>query len=514
MQKALRRATDERGVALVLALIVMGVLSGAVTVVVLVSSSSGRSVNRSSAVQNAYSFAETGIANAMSVLHGTTAGGAPVDSTDSSVLPAPPPSASAHRDDYPSGCTTNCLGYVLWGGTLNTATQQWTITSWGYVNNPTGPGTGAVVRKLTAVSQVQPSLVQQVNNHVWNYIYSWRTSTPTTCDVTIANNVTVSAPLYIEGNLCLSNGAHIAEQTNTPPTPTMVVVKGKTAFSPNSSIGFSNAKISEAHMVGGCGSSLTSVHACTANGGSDPVYTRTFDNNPTTIAPPTPDYTTWYNNANPGPKHACGTGSSSAPTWDPDTTLDLNTNGNAGTLNLTPATNYTCYGFNASGNKVGELSWNAATKTLTISGAVFFDGNVTIANQAANLYTGMGTLYATGYAYLDGKMCGARTADLSNCDFSAWDPNSRMLIIVAHGNDGSGNSITFDNNARYQGGLYCQNTISFQNNSTVEGPVMAGYLNFVNNVVAKPFPVITALPLGTPGNPNVYADAQPPVQSG
>lgn len=515
MQTALRRAGEERGVALILALVTMFVLSGAVTVVIFISSSSARSTNRSSAAQNAYSYAEAGIASAMSVLHGTKSDGTPVDSTDATVLPAPPPSASAQRDDYPAGCTTNCTGYVLWGGTLDTTTAQWTISAWAYVNNPTGPGTGAVVRKLTAVSQVQPSLVQQVNNHVWNYIYSWRTSTPTSCDVSLNNNVSVAAPLYVEGNLCLTNNTHITETANTPPTPTMVVVKGKTQFSNNTSIGYSSAKITEAHLAGGCGSSLTNVHTCNPNSPTkDPIYAKTFDTSATAVTPPTADYSYWYTNANPGPKHPCGTGSSGGPTWDNDTTLDLNTNGSAGTLNLTPGSNYTCYGYNASGYKVGELSWNATTKTLTISGAIFFDGNVSVSNGGVNLYTGIGTLYATGYFSLNGAMCGARNSTNSDCDFTNWNPNTTMMIIVAHGDNGSGDSVAFSNNARYQGGLYCQNTIQFNNNAVVEGPVMAGYLSFSNNVSARPFPIITSLPLGTPGNPNVYADAQPPVQSG
>ena len=32
-----------------------------------------------------------------------------------------------------------------------------------------------------------------------------------------------------------------------------------------------------------------------------------------------------------------------------------------------------------------------------------------------------------------------------------------------------------------------------------------------NNMTAKPFPIITTVPIGTPGNPNVHAQPQPPT---
>ena len=36
------------------------------------------------------------------------------------------------------------------------------------------------------------------------------------------------------------------------------------------------------------------------------------------------------------------------------------------------------------------------------------------------------------------------------------------------------------------------------------------FFAFLNNVVLKPFPIITTVPLGAPGNPNVYAQPNPP----
>jgi hypothetical protein len=46
--------------------------------------------------------------------------------------------------------------------------------------------------------------------------------------------------------------------------------------------------------------------------------------------------------------------------------------------------------------------------------------------------------------------------------------------------------------------------------ATFEGPMMGGSLVFNNSVTARPFPVIETVPLGTPGNPNIYAKPQTP----
>ena len=46
--------------------------------------------------------------------------------------------------------------------------------------------------------------------------------------------------------------------------------------------------------------------------------------------------------------------------------------------------------------------------------------------------------------------------------------------------------------------------------TVIEGPTIGGTFAFLNNVVLKPFPIITTVPLGAPGNPNVYAQPNPP----
>ena len=88
-----------------------------------------------------------------------------------------------------------------------------------------------------------------------------------------------------------------------------------------------------------------------------------------------------------------------------------------------------------------------------------------------------------------------------------------MLTIVANGNGGQvnpGDSIMFDNNYSFQGGLFATNTIEFGNNVNVGGPVVGSMILLSNNLTTNAFPLITTVPAGMPSNNTVYAQPNPP----
>lgn len=519
MRRILRRTAEERGIALVLALLIMAALAAGLTTAIVVSSSSGRTSTRATADQLAYNAAEAGINLAMSSLHASNTNALNVDALPTTTT------------NFPIGCTSDCTGRVTWGGVLNTTTSTWTITSTGYSRNTASPNLPDRWRKLTATSYVQPDLSQDVNNQVWNYIYAFGTNTATSCDVNIDNNVHVYAPVYAEGNLCLQSNATIDGKTSNPPTPVSVVVKGRTAFY-NSASGIGpNQQVVEAHLANGCGGSgFSNLHTCNPNSPvRDNIHAGTFDTSPTSVQVPYPDFNNYYSQANPGPMHPCETTTKlNAPVFDSDTNLNLATNGNApsnsgaptaNTLWLTPDSyDYTCKGFAQDGTLVGQLSWDHLARKLSVSGVIYFDGNIYI--SGTSYYVGQATLYITGAMNLYGRMCGG-TVSNGDCVYNpgqagGWNPNTTMLIVVAHGMDATGDSVDFSNanGAHWQGGLFSQNSLTFKNNAVVEGPIISKFLHFTNNVSAVPFPVIDTVPLGAPGNPNVYANAQPPVVSG
>jgi hypothetical protein len=162
----------------------------------------------------------------------------------------------------------------------------------------------------------------------------------------------------------------------------------------------------------------------------------------------------------------------------------------------------------------GELSWNATTKVLTVSGTIYIDGSAKIDNGALNQYDGQAALYLSGTMYFNGKLCGGVSG--ADCNFAAWNPNTEMLTIVTEragvgGLVSAGNGIQFANNASFQGALFANNgAVSFGNNSKSDGPIVASQIILSNNVTSDSFPNIVTVPVGMPGNPAVYAQPNPP----
>jgi hypothetical protein len=159
----------------------------------------------------------------------------------------------------------------------------------------------------------------------------------------------------------------------------------------------------------------------------------------------------------------------------------------------------------------GELSWNAATKTLTVSGTIYIDGSATISDGAINTYNGQATLYLSGTFYANGSLCAAVSG--SACNFGGWQPDKELLMIIAAGSGGQvnpGDGIQVANNFSYQGGLYAVNAVEFGNNVNVDGPIVGSQIILSNNLTTNAFPFINILPVGMPSNTEVYAQPNPP----
>ena len=75
---------------------------------------------------------------------------------------------------------------------------------------------------------------------------------------------------------------------------------------------------------------------------------------------------------------------------------------------------------------------------------------------------------------------------------------------------GTGNGILIDNNAQVQAGLFATHDVIFANNSRSDGPIVGNTVHLANNVQNDQFPTITTVPAGMPGNPDVYAQPNPP----
>jgi hypothetical protein len=499
---------QENGMALVLALGMMAILTIVGTTVISYTSSNARHASYSDTRQKADASAEAGVNSAVAVLGLSTN-----NALDPCLL---------HPPTNPSGttCATNAPfqtaydgGTSTWYGTLDQANQIWTISSTGSFRNPTGPGTAPLTRTMRATVPISANQNDPSNTAVWNYIVATKTSNSTTCDVTLANSVVVDEPLYVAGNLCLNNSAQVLQPSTNP---VKLIVLGKLIqMSPQNSVGTLTQPIYEANIGGGCGTLITlAAHTCTV---VDKVFATTLVNSAVPLALPVVDDANAYNTAKPGPKNPCSVTSGTPPTWDNDSTLDLtdHPNGSVPTsFNLTPVSNYTCQATDGSGHIVGQLDWNNTTKTLTIKGKMYIDGSVYTDNGSINLYNGSATLYLSGTFSITNstKMCGSTAG--AACDFSTWAPNGNILLVVAHGDNGSGYSIAMANTTKWQGGFFATHGIDLGQSSIDEGPMFASNINLSNSVQVKPLPTITNLPLGAPLSPNVHAAPDRPSFSG
>ena len=560
------RLKNQSGMALVMAVGVLAVLTISGTTLVAYTTSNARSGSLSKTNELAFSLAETGLNNAMAVLSNPDN-----DSLQQSTLPQT--EATASSASYEGGT-------AKWYGVLDRPNALWTITAIGLYKNPTGTGVGDVRRQLTAQVPIQPTYTQPLNNPVWNYLYSGHTGS--TCDQSLNNNINGTTRMYVAGNLCLSPNVQLAQST--------VIVGGSLDVANNAAVGAStsmNTRV-ETYVGGNCRYGVGTWVACTGDQDARHIYSKLSNgstigvNHSAPVVPaPTADFPLWYEHSIPGPTQSCTTSSGTTPTFDNNYPLR---DGSVSTVfDLTPVSSYVCRvgpgastalttamtaaqtsltvasstGFPASQFKIriddevmtvtggygttswtvtrgvngttaaahassqtvlwddatpsGELSWNASTKTLTVKGTIYIDGSARITNGAVNSYNGQATLYLTGTFRATGSLCGSVSG--STCAFASWNPNTEMLTIVAEGSGGQvnpGDSILVDNNFSYQGGLFATQVIEFGNNVNVDGPVVGSQILLSNNLTTNDFPIIDTVPVGMPSNDAVYAQPLPP----
>jgi hypothetical protein len=471
-----RRTQSEDGIAMVMAVGILVVLGMLAVVITAYTSAGQRTASRGSAGVSAYSLAEAGINNAMSLL------AKPRSALDPNLLPVNEISLGS--------------GKVKWWGTLNGST--WLVTSIGTMANPTG-GTQPVTRRITVSVKVRPSFMQPNNNPAWNYIIATHTGTPKGCDQSLNNSVNIQSPMYILGNLCLNTPSQISGGP--------LHVLGSMTLDVNTNAGSSGTPLNELHVRNGCSYKTGAyVSPCTP---TQKVWATVADASPITLELPVVDYPSWYVNAAPGPRQLCTSQSGTVPVFDNNTTWD---NSVGGIFNLTPsAADYSCVV--QSGSKVvGQLSWDHTAKTLTILGTVFIDGSVTANWGFQNVpiqYNGTGTIYVGGtFLIQNTQLCATITAAGDTCDFAHWDPNTKFLVIVANGSGGQvpvGDSIQLVSSS-FEGGLFGTNTIELDTHTRTEGPMFSGNVIMDNTVIAQTWPLVTS-PIGMPGT--IVTDAPP-----
>jgi len=464
------------------------------TTLVVYSSSNARSSTVSKTQASSFSLSEAAFANAMSILNNPSN-----NPLDPDILPSS--EATATSMAYENGT-------AKWYGVLDRATAVWTITALGLHTNPAGPATAQVRRRLTGKVPVFPIESQSTESPAWNWIYSRRTGN--SCDMTLNNSINGSSRLYVAGNLCVHNGAVIA---NGP-----LIVRGNLDVThKDARVGAATSMATrvETYVGGNCrfqsGSWAT---PCTGDQDVRKIFSKQnpsnfvvgVSNSPAFIPEPVANFPLWYENAIPGPSQSCTTTSGTPPVFDTNYPVR---DSSAPTFELTSASSYTCR-VGPAGTPSGELSWNATTKTLTVAGTVYIDGSVRATNGQVNSYQGRGTIYASGTFVLDAgtKLCASVTG--STCSFSTWDPNTELLTIAANGSDVSSNGIVVNANSAFQGALFATQNIYLNNDVTLDGPIIGNTVIINNAVTTDSFPTVTTVPVGMPGDETIYAQPNRP----
>jgi len=518
-----KRLRQEDGIALVMALGITVVLIIFVASMISYTSSNSRAARLSANDLIALQYADAGLNAAYSIVvnQNVTSGGNPsaanllgcngasgaADTTGPSNCTTPAPmvvcvAASGCASGDPGSSTVYGYYSGVNPGTYNGITvpgSTWLLVSSGYARNPEGT---TVIKTTTATVPISPLNAGAVAA-VWNHMFLTSPLTPNVCSVDFGgNNMTITDPLYVIGNMCISGQNTTVQETTGQPIDLMV--GGKLIMNGSGSkIGTdSTHPITSGVVVGGCTTVSVSSATTACDSGAYSYWVGTKDTFIPQDAPEvlSADIANDYNNFDPGPKHACASGGLAASTFDNDTTQ----NGTNASFELLPNSSYTCV--SQSGAATGQLSWNNSTKMLTVTGSVFLDGNLTIGQSGT--YTGTGVIEAAGTITFNGNATVFCAESPCNTAVNAWQGtsgNNSMLTLVAL--KASTTAIVFTNNSQtFQGSLWSQpsSTMTFvKNGVTVEGPISVGSFDATfNNAVFKPLPVIKNMPVGAPLPPN------------
>jgi hypothetical protein len=493
--RLLRRLGAEDGVALIMAISIVMVLSISTAAAIELVRSNQVASGRERQVARALGVAEAGLDKGM---YAVAAGDPNAALATGSTI------GSSYTFDGGSG---------QWSAVKN-ADKSWTVSALAYSPN------GTVQRRLQVVAQPN----QQTTNPVPpEYAYGFFMGDPTAdCTVlsstgdSVANSAVLKVPIYIASSLCLSNGAGVAEPgTNVGTIP--LYVGGTLRIENTSSVGSQAQPIKSATVVKGCqvkkGGTWKDV-ICSSQGviaaGGSQVWAQSYDSTANTLSK-TPmgssEADGAYQTAAPGPLNPCSPGSTVGPLrFDSSGSTTRNTSlgtvrllylsGGAGTAN-----NFDCKFYDGSGALVGRLAWTYGTPgTLIVQGKIFIDGNLRLANGDEAVYQGSGTLYVNGTVSFENgsRICGAPMIAAS-CSGN-WDPSANSLMIVAVNAANANPGWNMANDSQFEGIAYTNGRYFSVNGASVQGPVIADSGQLAN---AAAFKKIDGLPPGAPRDPPI-----------
>ncbi|MBA3401589.1 MAG: hypothetical protein H0U05_06315 [Actinobacteria bacterium] len=448
-----RQFRDESGVALVMAVWILAFLMLTGSSLVFYAGSGASHAKVSTEDARAVNLAEAGENYARAILYNA----------------ADPELSTA----VGSGSLTLEGGTVNYAGTYDSATKIWTLTGTGTHANPTG---AASPISRTVSSQVLVASSTGLDP-AWGYLFA-----DTSSCTTLGNNLTIDAPIYVRGDLCMENSALI--------TADLVQVRGKVQIKQSASIGTAATPVTQVKVAGGCRYPWSGAYVtpCTS---SQQVYRTVFSSTVPELTKPPIDLPNWYSNAKPGPMSPVCTTGSFPGQFDNDIAL----NRSNPIQNLFPNASYDCTVKDLVTNDVlGRIAYTPGSPgTFRIEGVVFFDGKLEFAGNRDVVYIGRGSIYASDTITIRNQV---RFCGVASCN-STWNPDANLLLLVSGATAAIG--FTIENNSTWQGSIYVVNDFSQGNSVIVCGPVIAQELFISNNTDNCFVPFDDGVP-GMPGN--------------
>ena len=455
----------EEGVALVLAIQLTFVLLVVIGVCIYYMTSNQDHAAYSRSNQVAFSLAEAGYNNAMSVLNNAS------NPKSSTILP---PASSPATDSltYPGGT-------IKWWGSYNSTTQTWTISGRGILPAPNSNAN--ITRTVTQQVRIgaNGANLPASASPAWGYIYVDNLGGG--CLV-LSNSVTMAEPLYISGNVCMDNTAWI-KATASP-----LIVGGYISTQNSAKVGSATQPLPELHVGQGCRRVMGTIgFPCT--GGAHNVFVTAQDRVVPNVQRPVLQLDGWYQNASIGPNQGCTTGSFPGG-FDND---GIRNRSNP-PVNMVGST-YDCKVI-VNGQQVGRIAFDGSK--MVIDGVVFIDGDVNFNLTKTITYTGRGSIYSSGKITLSKlNLCVTLSGDYCNFSTGSWDPEANLMVLVA-GSTTDSTDFTLEQGVQFQGAVYAATQYQEFNSARMQGPIMAANLILENAAQVKSLPFNTLAP-GMPG---------------
>jgi hypothetical protein len=518
---AIAVAGQEDGIALVLSVIVMFVLTIATAATITAATSNEHAFGRDRQTNRALNIAEAGLG----------AGANAVKALPASATSISPASGATDGGSWSYSATRAQDG-------TNPDLYYWTITSTGL--SPDGRATRIVSTRVAQTITHHSTTTVVHHDASPAYQYGFFLGDPSSDCTTIgtgnnfSGNLTISVSMFVAGSLCWG-GSNVSMREPAGSGQTLNLYIGrkfKVTGSNQSPIGTGSPSpaacgtgcISAATIVGGCIDTRGQSVVCSSRG--DPtmrsnqsgygsgVYAAAYSSTQQNVPPPVID-TAWYSNSRPGPTTGCNDDpthpgdaayQSTYPSgytaatfksalFDNNSTMD----GSRGTVSLLNFGSFDCRYYDSSGTLKGRLRWQSGNPgALTMLGTIWIDGSLSFSGSSNNAdVSGRGTIYATGTVSFSGQASVCVTPISGTRCLGNYDANVNLPVFVAYNNGNkttTGFSLTGQNT--YEGIAFTNGILSEGGNATMHGPVLADTANMAGNGDSR---TIVNPPPGAPG---------------